>query len=299
MSKILAQKNLYNTCSNYIKERGEIMTKLIMLGTGNALVSECFNTCFIISSGSGSLLVDTGGGNYILHQLRHSGFELQDIHDIFISHSHIDHLLGAVWIIRLTAQLMNKDNFDGDVNIYSHDEVIELLRLLADKLLLPYQAGFIGRRIHLITVTHEETRHITGHSIKFFDIESTRTKQFGFVMSYGNSQRLTFCGDEPCKPSCEKYVQGSDWLLHEAFCLHSQAELFRPYEKNHSTVKDACELAQRLGVKNLLLYHTEDRNLSRRKELYTQEAGKFFTGNVFIPDDLETLVIDPSLPACR
>ncbi len=150
---------------------------------------------------------------------------------------------------------------------------------------------FTGRRIHLITVNNEETRHITGHSIKFFDIGSTRTRQFGFVMSYGASHRLTFCGDEPCGPSCEKYVKGSDWLLHEAFCLHSQAELFKPYEKNHSTVKDASELAQRLGVKNLLLYHTEDRNLSRRKELYSQEAKRFFTGNVFIPDDLETLTL--------
>lgn len=266
------------------------MTKLIMLGTGNALVSECFNTCFIINSGSGNLLVDTGGGNYLIHQIRHAGFELQDIHDVFISHSHIDHILGAVWLIRLTAQLMNKNRFNGDVNIYSHDEVIDLLNLLAHKLLLPYQAAFIGERIHLIKITHEETRNISGYDIKFFDIESNRTKQFGFVMNY-DSGRLTFCGDEPCTPSCEKYVQGSDWLLHEAFCLYSQAETFKPYEKNHSTVKDACELAQRLHVKNLLLYHTEDKNLSHRKELYSQEGARYFTGNLFIPDDLETLYL--------
>ena len=127
--------------------------------------------------------------------------------------------------------------------------------------------------------------------MKFFDIGSTRTKQFGFVLSYDDSRKLTFCGDEPCSPQCEKYAVDSEWLLHEAFCLYSQADIFNPYEKHHSTVKDACELAQRLRVKNLLLYHTEEKNLSHRKELYTQEGSRYFTGNIFIPDDLETLDI--------
>ena len=101
--------------------------KIIMLGTGNALVTECYNTCFILNDGKKNFLVDTGGGNRILHQLNHAGFSLNDIHDIFISHSHIDHLLGVIWIIRISAQLMNKNNFDGDINIYSHDEVISLI----------------------------------------------------------------------------------------------------------------------------------------------------------------------------
>ncbi|MCR5605691.1 MAG: hypothetical protein K6F69_02590 [Treponema sp.] len=47
-------------------------------------------------------------------------------------------------------------------------------------------------------------------------------------------------------------------LLHEAFCLYSESEIFDPYEKHHSNVKDACEKAETLGIKNLLLYHTEE-----------------------------------------
>lgn len=80
-------------------------------------------------------------------------------------------------------------------------------------------------------------------------------------------------------------------MLHEAFCLYSQADIFDPYEKHHSTVKDACELAERLGVKNLLLYHTEDQNLSNRKELYSQEGMRYFHGSLWIPDDLERIDI--------
>ena len=262
--------------------------KIIMLGTGNALVTECYNTCFILSDEDSNLLVDGGGGSTILRQIKHAGFSLNDIHDVFITHSHIDHILGIIWVIRIIAQLMNRNDYHGDLNIYSHDEVIALLYELTRKLLLPYQFGFIDSRIHMNIINHEETRNIIGHDIKFFDVHSERTKQFGFTFT---NHKLTFCGDEPCHESSERYVLGCEWLIHEAFCLHSQAERFRPYEKHHSTVKDSCELAERLNVKNLILCHTEDDNILERSKLYTDEGRKYFSGNIFIPDDLEELML--------
>ena len=36
--------------------------KLTMLGTGNALVTECYNTCFVLSDGNDHFMVDGGGG---------------------------------------------------------------------------------------------------------------------------------------------------------------------------------------------------------------------------------------------
>lgn len=44
-----------------------------------------------------------------------------------------------------------------------------------------------------------------------------------------------------------------------------------------------------LGVKNLILYHTEDKNLAERKKLYSQEAKEYFKGNLFVPDDLDVV----------
>ena len=44
--------------------------KIAMLGTGNALVTKCYNTCFVISDDEGRhLLVDAGGGNQVLANL--------------------------------------------------------------------------------------------------------------------------------------------------------------------------------------------------------------------------------------
>ena len=80
-------------------------------------------------------------------------------------------------------------------------------------------------------------------------------------------------------------------VLHEAFCLYSERDIFDPYEKHHSTVKDACELAEKLNIRNLLLYHTEDKDLDERKKRYLEEGSCYYHGNLFIPDDLESFVL--------
>lgn len=260
-----------------------------MLGTGNALVTECYNTCFVIQDKQHVLLVDGGGGSFLLTQLKEIGVDISSIHDIFVTHRHIDHIMGIVWIIRIIAQSMNKKKYEGETRIYAHDELIALIRQLCSMLLQSKQTKYIDDRIHLIPVSDGETQNIIGHNITFFDIHSTKTKQFGFSLEMDNGEKLTCCGDEPCSSFAEKYVEGSRWLLHEAFCLFEDADIYKPYEKNHSTVKDAAELAERLHVKNLLLYHTEDDHIQMRKSLYTAEGSRYFGGRIMVPDDLETI----------
>lgn len=59
---------------------------ITMLGTGSALVTECYNTCFVMSDGDEHFLVDGGGGNGILSQLKKAGFNWQDMRTIFVTH---------------------------------------------------------------------------------------------------------------------------------------------------------------------------------------------------------------------
>jgi ribonuclease Z len=77
----------------------------------------------------------------------------------------------------------------------------------------------------------------------------------------------------------------------EAFCLYKDRNVFNPYEKNHSTALDAGMLAQELGVKNLVLYHTEDTHLGTRAAAFTAEAAQYFKGRILVPADLETFDI--------
>ena len=88
-----------------------------------------------------------------------------------------------------------------------------------------------------------------------------------------------------------QYAENSTWLMHEAFCLESESDRYHPHLIAHSTVKDACENAEHLHVKNLILFHTEDRHLKERKTLYGQEGKEYFSGQLMIPDDLESIVL--------
>ena len=164
--------------------------KLTMLGTGNALVTECYNTCFVLSDEYGHFLVDGGGGNTVLSQLKKAGVDLMDVHEIFVTHKHVDHIMGIVWVIRIICQNMKKGTYQGEANIYAHDEVIGLLKDMAFKLLNKKETQYIGDRLHLIEVKDGEEKTILNKKVTFFDIGSTKAKQFGFQMIYDGAYLL-------------------------------------------------------------------------------------------------------------
>ena len=265
--------------------------KLTILGTGNAAVTEVYNTCFAFSDGDRHFLVDAGGGNQILKRLKDAGIPLKDIHDIFITHEHIDHLLGLIWLVRMIGQNMNKGKYEGDLRIYCHADLIPVIKTITDLTIQKKVTKHIGERIQLIPVEHGETREIIGCPVTFFDIYSTKAKQYGFTIMLPGGVKFTCAGDEPYNEKDYEFVKGSDWLMHEAFCLYNEADEFGPYEKHHSTVKEACQTAEELQIPNLILYHTEDKNIARRKELYTSEGRGFYHGSLYVPDDMETFEI--------
>ena len=56
------------------------MEKLIVLGTGNASVTKCYNTCSIIQDKKGRyFMIDAGGRNGILTQLEKMNIPLYSI----------------------------------------------------------------------------------------------------------------------------------------------------------------------------------------------------------------------------
>lgn len=267
---------------------------LIVLGTGNATATHCYNTCFALFDGSEYILTDAGGGNGILRALEDAGIPWQKIHHAFLTHCHTDHLLGMVWVLRMIGTLMTYGEYNGNFSVYGHEEIIHDLNTISRVTLDHRVTRHFGTRIHFTVVRDGETLPLASLPFTFFNIGSTKTKQFGFSVKLHSGATLTCLGDEPYDPASKPYVEKADWLLCEAFCLYSERDIFHPYEKNHSTVKEACELAEKLGVKNLVLWHTVDHNITRRKERYTQEGAKFYHGNLFVPDDLEVIPLGNS-----
>ncbi len=266
------------------------MRELVMLGTGNAMVTHCYNTCFFLRLDSGEIfLTDAGGGNGILRQMEEAEADWKRLHHMFVTHGHTDHVLGVIWVIRKIATLMNQGKYDGNFHIYCHDVVKDMLETMTRLTLKKKDLAQLGSRILLQEVKDGESVSFGELTLTAFDILSTKAKQFGYELKFADGMRFTCLGDEPYNEHAKQYAEGTDWLLSEAFCLYGAREVFRPYEKNHSTVKEASELAAELNVKNLLLYHTEDKDMAHRKANYTKEAMHYYQGNIFVPEDLEKI----------
>ncbi|MBO6179005.1 MAG: MBL fold metallo-hydrolase [Selenomonadaceae bacterium] len=269
------------------------MRELVMLGTGSAMVTRCFNTTFYIQMDDGEIfLTDGGGGNGILSRLEFAGADYSKLHHLFLTHGHTDHILGVLWVVRKIASLMNSGKYNGEFNIYTHDVAKDMLLTMSKLTLKKKDFDRVGDGIFIKEIKDGEELNILGMKLTAFDIESTKAKQFGYAIEFKDGLRLTCLGDEPYNKRTEKYAKGVDWLLSEAFCMYKDRDKFKPYEKNHSTVKEASEIAEKLKVKNLILYHTEDKDIEHRKENYTKEAKEYFKyGNVFVPDDLEVFAL--------
>src|SRR5699024_11662411 len=111
---------------------------------------------------------------------------------------------------------------------YAYKYLSVMLMTLAEMLLNKKEVKLIGKRVHLVPVEDGEKKTILGHEYTFFDIGSTKAKQYGYMLDLGDGRRLTCCGDEPYNEREAVYAKGSDWLLHEAFCLNGQADSFHP-----------------------------------------------------------------------
>lgn len=269
------------------------MTQITMLGTGNATVSQIYNTCFVLQTPSTLMLVDAGGGNGILSQLKKVNVQISDIHHLFVTHAHTDHVLGVIWVIRMVAQCKG---YDGLLHVYGNGKVMKVIKTIIDMILAKKQLTKVAERVVFHQLEDGDCFEVGDMKLECFDIQSTKEKQFGFRAELPSSSDesgkplvLACLGDEPYNEQNRRYIVGADWMMCEAFCLYADRDTFKPYEKCHSTALDAGKLAAELGVKNLILYHTEEKTLANRKENYTREAAENFKGRIFVPDDLEVI----------
>ncbi len=257
-----------------------------MLGTGSALVTKCYNTCFVVETPATKLLVDAGGGNGVLAQLEKASIDIADIHHLFVTHAHTDHVLGVVWIIRMVAQCKG---YEGKLHVYSHDKVMKVVSTVINMVLAKKQLEKVEERVAFHEIADGDTFTAGDMQLTCFDIRSTKEKQFGFRAELPGGDTLACLGDEPYNAANRRYVEHARWMMCEAFCLYADRDVFKPYEKCHSTALDAGKLAAELGVENLILYHTEDKTLDTRRETYTREAAMNFKGRIIVPDDLEVI----------
>ena len=266
------------------------MEKIIMLGTGNGGTIDLYNTCFVIQNENGNFLIDTGGSIEIIKRLNQVDIDYKSIRHIFISHSHTDHILGIFWLFKKIASNVIHGDIKEKINLYCNDAVYEAIKEVSKYILSKKFMDAIYSIVDFKVLNDGDKYNINGIDYTFFDIQSKGTKQFGFECSL-NNKKLAFLGDETLNPNLYDKINGFDYVMHEAFCLDLEENIFHAYEKNHSTTKSVSEVMNKLDIKNLILYHTEDTHPNDKDILYKEEAKQYFDNNVIVPKDLDVIEI--------
>ncbi len=265
--------------------------KITFLGTGHATVTKIYNTCFLFKKENVAeiFLVDAGGGNEILRRLELAKLDINDIKHMFISHKHTDHILGAVWIVRKIIQEYRSGNYKNKLKFYGSEDVKNVLYEICRLTLKEKFYILLDDVVSFNNIEKKNKYKILNRDIEFFDINSVDDLQYGFKYEFEKGKVLTFLGDQPFNESSREFVWGADWLIHEAFCRYEDRDRFKPYQKAHVTVKEACEVAEEKKVNNLILCHTED-SLDKKKT-YTEESKSYYFGNIYIPNDMEEITL--------
>lgn len=270
------------------------LPRLVVLGTGSAFPSRSYNECFIIETEEGRLLVDAGGGNGIINILESMAIDIATLHDMFVTHSHTDHILGAVWVVRRIVQLALEDRYEGCLTVYGNADVIDALRQICRLTFLKAYFEKMETTVDFRTVEPGDNARIAGCDVRFIDCHSANVAQTGFHMSFPEGPTFCCLGDEALTSENASEVAGADYLLCGAFCRYADRTVFRPYEKHHLTVKDVAATAQLCGIRNLILAHCEDRTpAALRQPLYAAEAAHYYNGNVLVPEDGATISLKP------
>lgn len=267
------------------------MDKLIFLGTGHALAYHCYTTCLALTDGAHTFVTDGGGGNGVFMQMERAKMRPDDVTDLFISHAHTDHLIGAIWLVRVIGHQFDRSGRTTPLHVYGHASVLETFRTICNLLVGGQVLSHFDKDIIFHAVESGDT-HTIGHwQVTFFDTGAAKTTQYGWRATLENGKTLVFLGDEPLTDVGLPYAKNADYLVHEAMCLEADADKYHPHRIHHSSVVDAANNATRAGAKHLILFHAEDKDLDTRKARYTAEAAAHFDGPVDAPDDLDVFIL--------
>ena len=296
--------------------------KLTILGCNSAVPTIDKNpTAQLLNVNERFFLIDCGEGTQI--QLRKYQLSFQRIHHVFISHLHGDHYFGLIGLINsmhllgrkkelhIYAHIELKDiinlqlkasNTELSFPLFFHpvptdleqvifeDEIVQVRNIILDHSIKC--SGFVFREKKYLRKINRKA--VEKYNIPFDYYNSLKSgKNFNDGVRDINNKILTFnsskshsyafCSDTIYKPSIISKIRNVDLLYHEATFKMDLKD--RAIKTGHSTTVDAANIANKAGVKCLLIGHFSQRykDLNELKD----EAKKIFSNTILASPGLE------------
>jgi ribonuclease BN (tRNA processing enzyme) len=243
------------------------MSRLTFLGTSGSVVTKERMCAGILFQDK---LIDVGFG--VLTNLLRSGTRLDGINDVYVSHTHSDHIgdfTGLVWAMAM-------DGRTKPLRVISSSGTAVALKRILDLQSTP-QAWL---KFDIVFV---KPKNVGVESIT--TIHEPENLAYRFHRKQGD---LVYIGDTAKSEKVSEFAKGCDLLIHDATFLDGQESIAAV--TNHSTARDAGNAANLAGAKRLVLTHISPGN-ERSGKRYLAEASAVFDGLIVVAKDHQMITV--------
>jgi ribonuclease Z len=241
------------------------MSAITFLGTSGSVVTRERMCAGILFQDK---LIDVGFG--VLTNLVRSKVKLDSINDIFISHTHSDHIgdfTGLIWAMAM-------ENRTKRVRVVSSPSVAAVLQKILELQATPH--AWLKFKIEYVT---PENAHV----------KSTKTIHDPETLAYRfeiDGSDFVYGGDSARSKKLGEFARDCDLLIHDATFLDGQESIAALTK--HATANDAGRTAKLARARRLVLTHIAPSNAHREKK-YRLEAAATFDGEILVAKDQLTI----------
>jgi ribonuclease Z len=250
-----------------------VVTKLILLGTANAVPNENQeNTHFLLIGQERTVLVDTSANPIV--RLRQAGVDPLSLTDLILTHFHPDHVSGAPLLL-LDSWLLGRTE---PLSIYGLAFTLERVEKMMELYGWSHWPNFFP--VNLVRLPESELTPVL--KCAEFSVVASPVRHMipniGLRIEFPASERsLAYSGDTEPAQEVVRLATGVDVLIHE--CTGA--------EHGHSSAAQAGEIARQAEVGKLLLVHY-DLNTDDAQSLLDQ-AQTTFPGSVELGRDFQSI----------
>ncbi len=243
------------------------MATLTFLGTSGSVVTKermCAGVLFQ------DKLIDVGFG--VLTNLLRSGTRLDAINEVYISHTHSDHIgdfTGLVWAMAM-------DNRTKRVRVVSSASTADALEKILELQSTP--RAFVKFDIDFVRPEDVGVKYLT-------TIHEPENLAYRFETELGG---FVYVGDTARFEKIAEFAKGCDLMIHDATFLDGQESLAAL--TNHSTARDAGNMANLAGARRLVLTHISPGNEGAKKR-YLSQTSAVFDGRIVAAKDHQILTV--------
>lgn len=181
---------------------GFVIMKFVCLGTGGYYSTEENQTMSYMLPELG-IILDAGSGLY-----RAKNYIMTETVDIFITHTHLDHILGIYAL-----KMLYKNEKLRNLRIHAKQDVIDSIKILSNP---PFSGS--NRELCMIPLENDPVTLENGAIISFFNLNHKETPCIGFRID-ANDKKFAYITDTTSNENSAyvKNVCELDLLVHECY----------------------------------------------------------------------------------